>query len=263
MQRVTSADGTPIAYERSGDGPPVIVVGGAFNDRNSAAPLAEALSAHLSVVRYDRRGRGDSGDTAPYHVDREIEDLSALVSEIGGTTAVFGMSSGAALALRAAAAGVPIGRLALYEPPFVPDDEDERAHARKRAAALRSLLAEGRRADAVVEFMTGTGMPSEMATRMRHAPVFPALEAMAHTLAYDTDVMGGATDGGAIPAGVVASVAVPALAIYGEASPERTAEITRRLADLLPDGRRTVLAGQTHDVSPEIIAPVLVDFFTA
>lgn len=262
MHKVTSADGTPIAYERSGDGPVVIVVGGAFNDRGSAVPLAEALAPQLSVVRFDRRGRGDSGDSGDYHVDREVEDLRALVDEIGGKPSVFGMSSGGALALRAAAAGVPMDRLAVYEVPFVPDDDAEQATAAERARALKSLLAEERRADAVIEFMTSMGMPEEMAAQMRHAPMFPALESLAHTLAYDLDVMGAEERGSAIPADLVTSVHIPVLAICGGAGSEATADTVRRLSALLPDGRHAILPGQTHDVAPAAIAPVLADFFT-
>lgn len=263
MNKVTSADGTPIAYERSGDGPPVIMVGGALNDRGSAVPLAESLTPHFSVVRYDRRGRGDSGDTLPYDVVREIEDLAALISEIGGAPSVYGLSSGAVLALRAAEAGLPISRLALYEAPFAPDDDATRKNAQQYAAALKALLTQDRRADAVAEFMTLVGIPAEMITQMRHAPMFPALEALAHTLAYDSDVMGDSTAGSAIPVDLVGAVTAPTLALYGEASPEWMKDTARRLSELLPHGRLAGLHGQTHDVAPDVLAPVLVEFFSA
>ncbi|TDD86504.1 alpha/beta hydrolase [Actinomadura darangshiensis] len=260
MEKVISADGTPIAFERSGEGPAVILVGGAFNDRGSAAPLAELLAPGLTAVRYDRRGRGDSGDTPPYDVAREIEDLAALVAEIGGRPALFGLSSGGALALRAAAAGVPVSRVAVYEVPFVPDDEGAREHARRRGDAVRALLDEGRRADAVVEFMTGIGMPPEMAQGMRHTPMFPALEAIAHTLAYDHEVIA-ADAGGSVPADLAAGVAVSALVAYGGASPDPMKEVARRLAELLPAGEHAELAGQSHDAAPGALAPALTAFF--
>jgi pimeloyl-ACP methyl ester carboxylesterase len=262
MSKVTSADGTSIAYERSGEGPAVIVVGGAFNDKATAAPLAEQLAPRFTVVRYDRRGRGDSGDTLPYDVAREVEDLGSLVREIGGKPALFGMSSGAALAVRAVAAGVPVSRLALYEVPFAPDDDAAREHVQQKAEALRALLREGRNGDAVIQFMRGMGMPPEMADGMRHAPAFPALEAMAPTLAYDSEVMGDST-GGAIPAGLVASVKIPTLVAHGGAGSEQIADISRQLSALLPDGSLVTLPGQTHDVAADAIAPVLAEFFNA
>ncbi|MFC4911830.1 alpha/beta fold hydrolase [Actinomadura gamaensis] len=275
MHKVISADGTPIAYEASGEGPVVIVVGGAFNDRMTALPLADALDGTLTVVRYDRRGRGDSGDNAAAGdgggtitgddranaAAREVEDLRALVDAVGGTPALYGMSSGGALALRAAADGVPVSRIALYEVPFVPDDRS--AQARETAEAVSALLAEGRRADAVVAFMSGIGMPPEMAEGMRHAPMFPALEAIAHTLDHDAAAMGAFTAGSVIPEDVARAVRVPTLAIFGEASPPWTAETARRLAALVPDGRVASLPGQSHDVAPEALAPVLAEFVRA
>lgn len=258
-KRVTSADGTSIAYEQSGDGPPLIVTGGALQDRRSALPLAEQLAPHFRVVRYDRRGRGDSGDTWPYDVAREVEDLQALVRKIGGAPSVFGMSSGGVLALRAAAAGVPASRLALYEPPFVPDETAARRQAQRTAVSLKTLLAEGRRADAVTEFLTTVGgVPPQAVARIRDSPVFFALEGLAATLAYDLDVLGDGT----IPAEVTGSVTVPVRVLYGGASPAPVKRVARRLAKLLPAGQSAELPGQAHSVAPSALAAVLLAFFS-
>jgi pimeloyl-ACP methyl ester carboxylesterase len=175
VDKVRSEDGTPIAFERVGQGPPLIFVVGAFNGRAKAAPLAEALKDRFAVFTYDRRGRGDSGDTRPYAVKREIEDLGALLEEAGGEASVFGFSSGATLSLRAAARGLPIGRLALYDPPLtaegvlVPDAED-------LARRIGALVEEGKRGDAVALYQTeGLGLPAEVVSGLRQAPYWPAL----------------------------------------------------------------------------------------
>ena len=163
MVKVTSADGTPIAFDRLGDGPPVVVVGGILCDRAKTRSLAEELAPGFTVINYDRRGRGDSGDSAPYAVEREIEDLGALIAAAGGTTSVYAHSSGAGLALHAAAHGLPIAKLVLHEPPYAPDVEEERRIAREFAEQLETLLAEGRHGDAV-------GMPPEAVEAMRRGP---------------------------------------------------------------------------------------------
>src|SRR5512136_3089047 len=148
MQKVTSKDGTPIAFGKTGHGPAIILVSGALGDRSAAAPLTPLLSPHFTVLAYDRRGRGDSGDTAPYAVEREVEDIDALVTEAGGSAFVYGHSSGAVLALEAAARGLAITRLALYEPPFIVDNSHPPVSA-DYVARLNQLVAAGRRGDAV------------------------------------------------------------------------------------------------------------------
>jgi pimeloyl-ACP methyl ester carboxylesterase len=261
VAKVTSADGTPIAFERLGDGQPVIVVGGATCDRAMTRPLAEQLARHFTVINYDRRGRGDSGDTAPYAVEREIEDLAALIAEAGGTASVYGHSSGAGLVLHAAAHGLPITKLVLHEPPFVPDGEEERRISREYAEKLKTILAEDRRGDAVELFMTTVGMPQEMVDQMRHGPTWAGLEAIAPTLAYDSEVMGDISRGGTIPANQASSVAIPALVLCGGASPAWMIDIGKQVADALPNGRHSVLEGQEHVVAPEVLVPVLAEFF--
>jgi pimeloyl-ACP methyl ester carboxylesterase len=262
MEKVTSRDGTPIAFERLGEGPPVIVVCGAMCDRALMRPTAEELAKHFTVINYDRRGRGDSGDTTPYAVEREIEDLGALVAEAGGTASVYGHSSGAVLALHAAAAGLPIAKVVLYEPPFSPDEEEWRGLSREYGENLRTILAEDRRGDAVELFMTMVGTPQEMVDQMREGSWWAGIEALAPTLAYDSEVMGDMSRGGTIPTDVVGDVSVPALVLCGGASPEWMIEVGRQLAGALPAGRHGVLEGQEHAVPPEVLVPVLEGFFS-
>ena len=258
VSKATSADGTDIAFERSGDGPPVIVVDGALCDRAANRPLAEELAKRFTVINYDRRGRGDSGDTAPYAPEREIEDLEAIIAEAGGSASVYGHSSGAALALRAAARGLPIARLVLHEPPYTLEDEDLKRASREEAETIETLLAEGRRGDALRLFLTGTGMPPEMVDRMSGDP---GTVAMAPTLAYDFAVLGYASGGGTIPEDLAPSAARPTLVIHGTTSPAFIHDTAARIASLLPNGRHAVLEGQDHFVPPEVLAPVLEKFF--
>jgi len=261
MEKIRSKDGTPIAFERSGASQPIIVVGGATCDRAMTCPLAEQLARHFAVINYDRRGRGDSGDTAPYTVEREIEDLEALITEAGGSAFVYGHSSGAGLALHAAARGLPITRLVLHEPPYVSDVEEERRISQEYGENLEVILAEGRRGDAVELFFTTVGMPREMVDQMRHAPMWAGLETVAPTLAYDSEVMGDISRGGTIPTDLLGAVTVPALVLCGGASPGWMVDIGRQVADGMPKGRHGVLEGQEHVVPPETLVPVLVEFF--
>jgi pimeloyl-ACP methyl ester carboxylesterase len=253
MKTVTSADGTAIAFDQLGAGPPLIMVVGAFNTRSTTAPLAAALQDRFTVLNYDRRGRGDSGDTPPYAVEREIEDLDALLTEAGGSGAVFGYSSGANLALKAAAQGLPITQLALYEPPFLVDESRPRPPA-DLAEQLAGLIAAGRRGDAVELFQTkAIGMPEPVVLQLREAPFRPGLEAIAHTLVYDAAIIGDLT----LPAELIASIATPALVIAGQKSPPLMRDAARAVADTLPNGRLCTLTGQTHDISPEATAAAL------
>jgi pimeloyl-ACP methyl ester carboxylesterase len=262
MDKVTSSDGTPIAFDRLGDGPPVVVVGGLLCDRALTRLTAEELAKHFAVFNYDRRGRGDSGNTKPYAVEREIEDLGALIAEAGGRASVYGHSSGAALALHAAAAGLPIARLVLHEPPYNPDgDEDRQRATREEAEHIKTLLAEGRRGDAVEYFWRSIGMPQEMVEGMRRTPRWAELEAMAPTMAYDSAVMGDISRGGAVPADLLDAVTIPTLVLVGGESPEWMIDVGSQVADALPNGRYRVLEGQEHVVPPEVLVPVLEEFF--
>lgn len=257
MKTVTAADGTTIAFDLLGDGPPLIMVGAAFNARSGTEPLALALQDRFAILNYDRRGRGDSGDTPPYAVEREIDDLAALIAEAGGSSAVFGYSSGANLALKAASNGLAITKLALYEPPFAVN-----SHPKLPAdlpQQLIELIRSGRRGDAVELYQTkAIGIPEDIVAQMRHASFRPALEAIAHTLVYDAEVVGDLT----LPAERFALIATPTLVIAGENSPPLLRDAARALADTLPNGRLCVLAGQTHDIAPKVTAAALNEFLS-
>jgi pimeloyl-ACP methyl ester carboxylesterase len=260
MNQVMSKDGTVIAFDRSGQGPALILVGGAFQYRAIDPPtaqLAALLAQQFTVFHYDRRGRGESGDTPPYAVEREIEDLAALIHEAGGQAAVFGMSSGGVLALDAAAGGLAITKLAVYELPYNSGDEDARQAAERYTRQLRALLAEGRRGDAVALAMTTWGAPAEAIAGMRQTPIWPLFEAVAPTLAYDDAIMGD----GSVPTERLASITVPPLVMDGGASPAFMHNAAQAVAHTLPNAKRRTLEGQTHDVAPQVLAPVLVEFF--
>ncbi|MBC3990080.1 alpha/beta hydrolase [Streptomyces sp. AC563] len=255
MEKIASRDGTVIAYDRVGVGPPVVVVAGASCDRGAQATLAGALARHMTVLNYDRRGRGDSGDTAPYAVDRELEDIRALVDAAGGRASLLGLSSGAVLAARAAADGVPVGRLVLWEPPFSVDAEGRR-RARAYAARLRELLAHDQRGDALALFLRQVGLSEAAIAGRRRSPYWESGVALAHTLAYDAAVMADSTP----PTGVLAQIGAPTLVLAGSRSPEPLRRAAERATASIPDSRHQVLADQDHHVDPEAIALVVARF---
>jgi pimeloyl-ACP methyl ester carboxylesterase len=225
-------------------------------------PTAEELAKHFTVFNYDRRGRGDSGDSAPYAVGREIEDIGALMAEAGGTASVYGHSSGAGLVLHAAAHGLPMAKVVLHDPPYAPDgDEEARRASREYGKNLKAILSKDRHGDAVELFMTMVGMPQEMVEGMRQTPRWAGLEAMAPTLAYDSEVMGDISRGGAVPTDLAGRVRNETLVLVGGASPAWMIEVGEQIADALPNGRQRVLEGQEHVVAPELLAPVLTEFF--
>ncbi len=267
MRKVISKDGTAIAFDRSGQGPALILVGGASTTRVDESSLAAALAPNFTVFAYDRRGRGDSGDTAPYAVEREVEDIDALISEAGGSAFVFGHSSGAVLALDAARL-LPgkITKLALYEPPFIIDDS--RSPVPKDAAQhLTELVSSGRRGEAVEYFMGQVGLPAEMIAQMRHSPMWPEQEAVAHTLAYDVTIIGDTQRGDPLTLRKWASVTVPTLVMDGTVflgSADRHVFMrhgAEELATILPDARLRTLEGQDHGPADDALAPVLQEFF--
>jgi pimeloyl-ACP methyl ester carboxylesterase len=258
MEKVTSSDGTTIAFDRMGDGPPVILVCGGSTDRMSNAPLAALLAQNFTVLNYDRRGRGDSGDTAPYAVEREVEDIDAMITAAGGSASLYGTSSGAALALEAAASGLAITKLALWEPPFILDES--RRPPADTVTTYNELVSAGRRGDAVEFFMSKVvGLPAEFVAQARNAPFWQAQEALAHTLAYDATIMGDYS----LPTERTAAVTAPTLVMDGGASFAGMGESAQALADALPDGQRRTLEGQSHDVDPAVLAPALAEFFKA
>ncbi len=257
MRKVISKDGTQIAYDQSGEGLPIILVVGAFNDHSTGAPLAAQLSEHFTVFIYDRRGRGESGDTAPYAIEREIEDLAAMITEAGGSSSVFGYSSGAILSLKAKAAGLALTRLALYDPPFLLDNGFPQ-RAQEISVRLTELISSGRRGDAVELFQTEiVGIPPEIVAQMRHAPFRPELEHIAPTLVYEATLLGDMP----VLAQQLPSVTVPTLVISGGNNQERMRSAAQTLADALPNALHRSLQGQTHDIVPAVLAPVLEEFF--
>lgn len=253
MSSVRSADGTTIAFDRSGHGPALILVVGAFCDRSSPASLAAALGSAFTVYSYDRRGRGDSGDRPPYAVDREIEDLAAVVAAAGGPALVFGHSSGAALALEAAASGVPMSRVAAYEPPYTGGDGATAGFA----AELAALVADGQRGAAAELFLRSTGAPAEAVAGMRSSPYWPRMESLAHTLPYDITLC----NGGVVPADRLAGIQLPVLALAGGNSWDWAHKAGPEIAAATPDGRSQILDGQDHRPADEVLAPVLTEFF--
>ena len=257
MGHVTSRDGTSIAYERVGSGAAVILVGGGLDDGSENAPLAPVLAESFTVYNYARRGRGDSGDTQPYAVEREIEDIEALVAAAGGSTHLYGVSSGGALALEAAAAGLPVDRLAVYEVPYLVGDEDSQRW-RQYVEELGAALDEGRRGDALELFMRVAGSSEKSIEGARSSPLWPSLEALAHTLAYDAACLGE----GPPPAARLARITEPILVLTGG-----TVEFFERAADAIaaavPRGERQTLEGQSHVADPKAVVPVLERFFGA
>ncbi|MFB6837241.1 alpha/beta fold hydrolase [Streptomyces sp. NPDC056361] len=247
--RVTSRDGTPIAYERYGDGPPLVLVSGALGTAAGERVLGGLLARSFSVVAYDRRGRGASGDTGPYAVEREIEDLAAVVGEAGAGAALHGTGTGGALALAAVAAGVPTGPVSLYEPPYA-------AEERERWRRVAALLDRGRRAAALDLFLADSaGSPGLRAgvTELR-----PGVAESARTLAYDVAVVGD----GRVPERLLARVRARVLVVDGGAGPVGTRQAARDLAAALPRARHRTLTGQTHEVAPHVLAPVVEEFLT-
>ncbi len=243
-----------IAFDQIGNGPPVIIVLGAFNTRDTGAPLAAALAAKHTVLNYDRRGRGDSGDSKPYAIEREIEDLDTLVQRAGGSAAVFGFSSGAILALLAAAHGLAITRLVLFDLPLTVEPQPNRPD---HAAALASLVEAGRRGDAVEYFQRQVvGLPEPVVAQLRNAPFRPALEAMAHTRVYDATLLGD----GQLHLERVRAISAPTLAIAAGAAPPFMRATAETLARALPAGRSLVLDGATHDLVPDVVAPPVLQF---
>lgn len=265
MEIVTSRDGTSIAFDLLGTGPPLVLVGGALQYRAidpRAAQLAELLAADFAVYHYDRRGRGDSADTVPYDVDREIDDLDALIEHAGEFAVVFGTSSGAVLALRAAYAGVAIRKLVLYEPPFIVDDSRPPLPA-DYLSTLTKLTAAEARGDAVAYFMTAAvGLPDEFVAPMREQPLWHAFEAVAHTLAYDAAMMADTGSGCPTTLEQWSTLNVPTLVLDGSESPPFQHNACDVLAATLVQAQRRTLAGESHEVKPDVLAPVLVEFFT-
>jgi len=254
VQTVSSEDGTTIAYEQVGIGRPLILVGGALNNRQSPAPLASLLAPHFSVVTYDRRGRGESTDTPPYAVEREVQDLAALVAALGGSALIYGHSSGGILALEAAAAGVAFQKIAVYEPPYqTADGADEGWQI--FADRLQSLVDQGDPGQAVEAFIRHTG--ADFDPRMKQSPWWPSMLTLAHSLPYDITL----TADGQVPIERFSRISMPVLALYGGNSPEWAQASSGAVSVAVRDGRQDVVPNQDHGVAPDAVAPLLIGFF--
>ena len=263
MKTATSADGTRIAYDELGKGPPLILVGGALNTRSFGPnrSLVPLLAERFNVIHYDRRGRGDSGDTPSWAVEREIEDLDALIDATGGSACVYGISSGAGLALEAASRGLAIEKLAIYEAPFIVDDSRPPL-ADDYLARLQGLVESDRRGDALRMFMReGVGLPRVFVALMRVMPAWSQLKAAAHTLPYDAAIVFDYQKGRPLPAEHWSSATMPTLVAVGGKSSDSMRNAMQALADVLPNAKHRTLDGQTHLVKAEALAPVLIEFF--
>ncbi len=260
MQHVTSKDGTIIAYEQSGQGAALVIVGGVLGDHHQQEDLAALLAEHFTVYNLDRRGHGESGFTAPYAIEREVEDLDALITAAGGSAFAYGTSGLGALSLEAAARGLSpkMKKLAVWEPPYIVDDSRPPV-PQDYQAQLIQLLQEGRRGDMIELYFTkAVGLPAEFVGWMRTQPFWAAQEALAPTLIYDATLMGDFS----LPKERLASVTVPTLVIDGGQTPWLS-HAAQMVADVLPYAQRRTIAGQPHNVDPGAIAPILVEFFTA
>lgn len=257
MDMVTSSDGTPIAFEQAGTGHPIIFATGAFNDHTTCASLAKELDNDHTVITYDRRARGMSGDTAPYAIEREVEDLAALIDVAGGSAAVFGFSSGAVLALKAAADGVAITHLALYEAPFS-ITERGRTWPVDLPQQLTDLVEQDRPGDAVALFQTAAiGLPAEMVRQIRNSPMWPGLEAMAQSVVYDATI----TTTLALPTAEMIAVTTPILVLNGIETWPEVRQMSINLAGMLPAAEHLELpGGQNHEIPVASTAAALREF---
>ena len=265
MQTVTSQDGTTIAFDKAGSGPAVILVNGATAYRASdpfMAHLAELLGNYFTVYNYDRRGRGDSGDTRPFAKEREMEDLQALVEGAGGKAMVFGISSGAVVSLDAAAVTPGMTKVGVYEPPLIVDDSRQPVPA-DYAEHLTQLSAEGKRDEAFEYFLTqAVGIPAEYIGGIKQdQATWSGVTRVAHTLAYDAAFVGTLMQGKPLPTDRWVKVSVPVLVADGGASDAWIHHGADALANVLPHASRLTLEGQTHEVDPKVLAPVLSEFF--
>ena len=261
MEKVYSKDGTIIAFDRKGHGPMVILVDGALQYRafdQGMAELADLLAQHFTVIHYDRRGRGDSTDAQTYELEREIEDIEALIDEAGGSAFLYGISSGAALALEAAIAlGGKIKKLALYEAPYN-DDKNARKGWKEYRQKLKELVLADRKGDAVGLFMMLVGVPPEQLEEMHQHPMWPLWDAVGLTLAYDAAAMG---EDGSIPTKRAARVIMPTLVMDGRDSFPFMHSTALALAETIPNAQHRTLEDQTHEVDSKVLAPVLIEFF--
>jgi len=263
MATVTSKDGTKIAFDKVGSGSAVILINGAMSFRAfdpMFAQLAELLSKDFTVYNYDRRGKGESGDTQPFTKNREIEDIQALIADAGGKAMLFGISSGGAIALEAAAATPSVSKLAVYEVPFIVDNS--RAPLKDYEGYTTQLVKEGKLDDLVEYFMTQVaGVPAEFVGGVKQDQgMWGGMKAIAPTIPYDAAFVGAYMEGKPLPVEHWAKVTMPVLVADGGASPEWMGHAADALAKVLPHASRETLTGQTHQVDATVLAPILREF---
>jgi len=261
MAHIKSKDGTRIAFDKAGTGPAIIVVNGALSYRAvySDNPLVSALSKDFTIYTYDRRGRGESTDTKPYNVEREIEDIEALINDAGGAAHLYGVSSGAALSLLAAArlGKAKVSKLALYEPPYNTYSEKDKQNFADQRKRIDELINNGNRGEAMTFFFTAIGTQPEALEKLRKSPEWPLMENVEHTLAYDYAVL----NDGAIPVDAAKKATMPTLVMNGEKSFDFMSDAAKNLSQIMPNAQWKTLKDQTHQPSPGIIVPVLTEFF--
>lgn len=261
MSQVISKDGTKIGFDKSGQGPAIIIVNGAMGFRAfyGDESLVAMLSNDFTVYVYDRRGRGESTDTKPYAVEREIEDIETLIDDAGGTSFLYGVSSGAALTLLAASrlGATKVPRLALYEPPYGSDSNQGKADFAAQKKKLNELIRDGKRGDAAAFFITSLGTPPEALDGLRRSPDWPFMQSVEHTLSYDYAILGD----GAIPVDLAKTVTMPTLVMNGEKSFDFMRDAAETLRKVMPNARWETLKDQTHEVAPDVLAPILKTFF--
>jgi len=256
MQKVISKDGTQIAFEKSGQGPVLIIIGGSLADHHFYVPLADELAKQFTLYNFDRRGRGQSGDTQPYAVEREIEDVDALIAHAKAPVVIYGHSAGSALALRAAAAGLNITKLALADPPYTPHgeaDETAKAEFAKEAAYIQELHDKDDHKGSAKFFLSGFGLSAEDAEEMLQSPAGESMIDCAHALPYDYAMLGN----GLVPTDLAAKVKVPTIILASKAMPETA----QALANVMLNARLQAMDAPTHELSPEVLVPVLQKFF--
>jgi pimeloyl-ACP methyl ester carboxylesterase len=256
METVSSPDGTTIAFDRTGSGPALVFVTGAFCDRQTTSSLAQVLAPDFTVYRYDRRGRGSSGDAPVYAPEREVEDLAAVAAATGEAPFVFGHSSGAVLALEAAASGAPMRKLVVYEPPYIVDDNRTRPGT-DLADRVEALVAADRRSDAAKLFLAeAVEAPPEVIAMIEASPDWPGMTSIAHTLPYDLTLC----SDNELPSERIARIGVPTLVLGGDNSPAWFHATVREVATTIPGAQHRFLAGQDHGAADDVLAPVLVEF---
>jgi pimeloyl-ACP methyl ester carboxylesterase len=258
MEKAISKDGTIIAYDKTGNGPALIVILGALNSRKSGSKLAKLLTSRFTVITYDRRGRGNSTDTATYSPQCEVQDISALIDAVGEPVFLYGHSSGAALALEAAMKlSKKIAKLAIYEVPYAIDNNARNA-ANEYYKALKKLLIAGRNDDAVALFVQSVGVSDNQIQAMKRLPMWKGLVKLAPTLAYDSEVLG---EGHALPAARLSKITIPTLVMHGSAGAPFMRDAASAVSEAIPQAQLCTLAHQTHGVSPKVLVPVLEEFF--